>query len=96
MPTNGNGVASRVFKVRAESGARCGRLVCFMTGEKNMTNMLLRDAIRRGLHLYGIAGATLAAGTFAMPAMAQDAAQDTQSQKLETITVTGSNIRRVD
>ncbi|MEP7042398.1 MAG: TonB-dependent receptor [Dokdonella sp.] len=37
------------------------------------------------------------APSLAVPAMAQDAAQDaSQGQKLETITVTGSNIRRVD
>jgi len=37
-----------------------------------------------------------ALGCAASPAFAQDAAQDQSSQKLETITVTGSNIRRVD
>jgi outer membrane receptor protein involved in Fe transport len=40
------------------------------------------------------AAASLAA--LAAPASAQDVDADTQSQKLETITVTGSNIRRVD
>jgi outer membrane receptor protein involved in Fe transport len=66
-----------------------------MTGEEHMSNSLLREAIRRGLRTYGIAGATLACGTAALPALAQDA-QDQGDQKLETITVTGSNIRRVD
>jgi outer membrane receptor protein involved in Fe transport len=66
-----------------------------MTGEEHMSNTLLREAIRRGLRTYGIAGATLACGTAALPALAQDA-QDQSDQKLETITVTGSNIRRVD
>ncbi|MEO5623102.1 MAG: TonB-dependent receptor [Dokdonella sp.] len=61
-----------------------------------MSNTLLREAIRQGLRTYGIAGATLASGFIALPAIAQDAAADTNSQKLETITVTGSNIRRVD
>ncbi len=59
-----------------------------------MRNTQLRDAIRRGLHLYGMAGASLA--FTALPAIAQTTGDDTQSQKLETITVTGSNIRRVD
>jgi len=59
-----------------------------------MRNSLLREAIVRGLRSYGIAGATLASA--AIPAIAQDAPQDQNSQKLETITVTGSNIRRVD
>ncbi|MFC5488859.1 TonB-dependent receptor plug domain-containing protein [Dokdonella soli] len=35
-------------------------------------------------------------GLLVAPAFAQDAAQDQSGQKLETITVTGSNIRRVD
>ena len=60
-----------------------------------MSNTLLREAIRRGLRTYGIAGASLACTTAALPALAQDA-QDQSDQKLETITVTGSNIRRVD
>ena len=58
-----------------------------------MRNTLLRNAIRRGLSLHGVAGVTLALGAVASPALAQD---DTTSQQLETITVTGSNIRRVD
>ena len=60
-----------------------------------MSNTLLRGAIRRGLRTYGVAGATLACASAALPAFAQDA-QDQADQKLETITVTGSNIRRVD
>ena len=62
-----------------------------------MSNTLLRAAIRRGLRTYGIAGATLACGSAAVTAIAQDAPQDqSNNQQLETITVTGSNIRRVD
>ena len=60
-----------------------------------MSNTLLRGAIRRGLRTVGVAGATLAGTSAALPAFAQDA-QDQPDQKLETITVTGSNIRRVD
>src|SRR4029079_19129818 len=66
-----------------------------MTGEPHMSNTLLRGAIRRGLRTYGVAGATLACTSAALPAFAQ-AAQDTAHQKLENITVTGSNVRRVD
>ena len=61
-----------------------------------MRNTLLRDAVRRGLRMYGSIGATLALGGVAGSALAQDAAQGIDSQQLETITVTGSNIRRVD
>ncbi|MET0224994.1 MAG: TonB-dependent receptor plug domain-containing protein, partial [Dokdonella sp.] len=62
-----------------------------------MGNRLLRDAIRNGLRRSGLAGVSLLAPALATPALAQDAAQDAaQGQKLETITVTGSNIRRVD
>ena len=60
-----------------------------------MSNTLLRQAIRRGLRTYGVAGAALAYGSLAIPAIAQDA-QDQANNQLETITVTGSNIRRVD
>ena len=60
-----------------------------------MSNTLLREAIRRSLRTYGIAGAALAYGSAAIPAIAQDA-QDQANNQLETITVTGSNIRRVD
>ena len=66
------------------------------TGENNMTNPLLRDAISKALRAYGIAGASTLALSIAVPAVAQDAAQDASTQKLDTITVTGSNIRRVD
>jgi len=55
-----------------------------------MRNTLLRTAIRRALHGTGLVGASLA---FLAPALAQDA---DDSQRLDTITVTGSNIRRVD
>jgi outer membrane cobalamin receptor len=61
-----------------------------------MSNTLLRQAIRRGLRTYGIAGASLACASIAVSAIAQDAPQDQNNQQLETITVTGSNIRRVD
>ena len=62
-----------------------------------MGNRLLRDAIGNSLRMGGLAGASLLAPVLATSAFAQDAAQDaTQGQKLETITVTGSNIRRVD
>src|SRR3982751_3182610 len=61
-----------------------------------MSNTLLRQAIRRGLRSYGVAGAALAYGSLAIPAIAQDAQDQASNQQLETITVTGSNIRRVD
>jgi outer membrane receptor protein involved in Fe transport len=61
-----------------------------------MSNTLLRQAIRRGLRTYGVAGAALAYGSLAIPAIAQDAQDQGSNQQLETITVTGSNIRRVD
>jgi iron complex outermembrane receptor protein len=59
-----------------------------------MSTTLLRDAIRRGLNKQGVAGAALALATIA-PAMAQDAPQANQ-QELETVTVTGSRIRKAD
>jgi outer membrane receptor protein involved in Fe transport len=63
-----------------------------------MSNTLLRDAIRRGLRTYGVAGAAVAFGAGVTPVLAQTAAPGDQqkSQALETIVVTGSNIRRVD
>ena len=61
-----------------------------------MSNTLLREAIRRSLRTYGVAGAALASASLAIPAMAQDAQDQGSNQQLETITVTGSNIRRVD
>ena len=71
-----------------------------------MRHTLLREAIRGALVTPGFARApsnqtrmtALAAlGLMAAPAFAQDAPQDQSSnQQLETITVTGSNIRRVD
>ena len=50
------------------------------------------------MRTYGIAGAARSlAGPRPSPAIAQDAPQDqSNNQQLETITVTGSNIRRVD
>ena len=61
-----------------------------------MSNTLLRNAIRAGLRNYAVAGASLALGTVASGAAAQDQSADQKSQSLETIVVTGSNIRRVD
>lgn len=60
--------------------------------EMNLTSNELFKAVRLALY----AGATAAVGLSAGTVFAQDAAQDQSSQKLETITVTGSNIRRVD
>ncbi len=63
---------------------------------------LLRKEIARVLRgTYALAGTTFALGFLAMPVAAQDTGNTgtntTQnSQKLETIVVTGSNIRRVD
>ena len=59
----------------------------------------LAAAIRHGLRGYGAAGASIAFGLAVTPAIAQDTgaqAADQKSQSLETIVVTGSNIRRVD
>src|SRR5689334_5356677 len=74
--------------------------------EKSMRHTLLREAIRRELlspaePARGFANprrmtALAALGLMAAPAFAQDAPQDQNNQQLETITVTGSNIRRVD
>ena len=62
-----------------------------------MSTTLLRESIRHALRNYGLAGASVALGCVAAPAMAQDApGNDQKSQSLETIVVTGSNIRRVD
>ena len=62
-----------------------------------MSNTLLRDAIRQNLRSYGLAGATVALGVAAAPALAQQTPPtDQKGQSLETIVVTGSNIRRVD
>src|SRR5579871_1009359 len=63
-----------------------------------MSTTLLREAIRQGLRGYGVAGASaVALGCLAAPAIAQDAAApDQKGQSLDTIVVTGSNIRRVD
>lgn len=59
-----------------------------------MSKSLLRDAIRRGLNSHGTAGAVLALAAVA-PAMAQDAPAANQ-QQLDTVTVTGSRIRKAD
>jgi len=63
-----------------------------------MSNTLLRNAIRIGLRKYAVAGASIALGSVASNAAAQTADQSSapKSQSLETIVVTGSNIRRVD
>jgi outer membrane receptor protein involved in Fe transport len=71
--------------------------------EKSMQHTLLRQSIRQALEagtetyripLRALPVAAFAAfGLAAVPALAQD---DASSQQLETITVTGSNIRRVD
>ncbi|MEO7323888.1 MAG: TonB-dependent receptor [Dokdonella sp.] len=71
-----------------------------------MRNTLLRQSIRQALNTRAsltktpTSVASLAAlaafAITALPATAQDVAADQNSQKLETITVTRSNIRRVD
>src|SRR5437868_6546638 len=63
-----------------------------------MCDTLLRTSIRRGLRSYSVAGASVAAlGFIGTPAFSQDAASaDQKGQALDTIVVTGSNIRRVD
>ena len=62
-----------------------------------MSTTLLRDAIRRGLTHYAVAGVSIALGSVATDATAQNADNsDQKGQSLETIVVTGSNIRRVD
>jgi len=58
-----------------------------------MTNTVLRSAIRKGLRAYGIAGVSTLIGLGVGTASAQD---EVGTSKLDTITVTGSNIRRVD
>ncbi|MEO8458933.1 MAG: hypothetical protein ABI451_00250, partial [Dokdonella sp.] len=59
-----------------------------------MSNTLLRTAIRKGLSGFGVVGASALVGLTAAPVFAQD--QDASSEKLETVVVTGSRIRRVD
>jgi iron complex outermembrane receptor protein len=61
-----------------------------------MSTTLLGQAIRRALRMHGIAGVTLAFASVAAPALAQDKAADAPSQQLETVTVTGSRIRKAD
>jgi outer membrane cobalamin receptor len=72
--------------------------------EKFMQHTLLRESIRRAIGVargtrtpHGIIplAALTAMGLSSNPVFAQDA-QDQSNQQLETITVTGSNIRRVD
>src|SRR6201995_3500109 len=60
-----------------------------------MPNTILRDSIRRELLLLGVLGTS----AVATPALAQQSPPPTDNpkgQSLETIVVTGSNIRRVD
>ncbi len=59
-----------------------------------MANALLRCAINRALRASGTVGMSAFALGFAATASAQNA--DEGTQRLDTITVTGSNIRRVD
>src|ERR1700722_551215 len=67
-----------------------------------MSSLLLRKEIARVLRSpSALAGTTFALGCFALPVVAQDTGNTNTSttqnnQKLETIVVTGSNIRRVD
>ena len=61
-----------------------------------MKKNLLREAILRAMGPCGAVGAAIAFAYTATPAFAQDAAPDLDSQKLETITVTGSRIRKAD
>ena len=65
-----------------------------------MSTATLRHAIRRGLNTYTIASAAATAlgltGTSAVAQTTDKSAPDQKSQALETIVVTGSNIRRVD
>src|SRR6516225_10503249 len=65
--------------------------------EKNMSKNLLREAIRNGLSNYAIAGVSIALGSVPAGTIAQSAENaEAKAQNLETIVVTGSNIRRVD
>ncbi|MBS0567004.1 MAG: hypothetical protein JSS59_06250, partial [Proteobacteria bacterium] len=62
-----------------------------------MPQHVLSTAIRHALRAWPLAGTSLAC-LAAVPAAAQNAApaDNAKSQNLETIVVTGSNIRRVD
>src|SRR5512143_1225686 len=66
--------------------------------EEKMSRNPLRSAIHRAMRDYAFAGAGTVLGCVATQAIAQDATPgtDQKSQSLETIVVTGSNIRRVD
>jgi outer membrane receptor protein involved in Fe transport len=98
-PASVNSSALRFFKFPMTRRAipRGGPLA-FYNWRNFMSTTLLREAIRRGLRSYGVAGASVALGCIAAPAVAQDAAgaNDQKGQALDTIVVTGSNIRRVD
>ncbi len=62
-----------------------------------MSATLLREAVRRGLRVHSLAaGVTLALASAAMPAFAQDAVDAPGTQQLESVTVTGSRIRKAD
>ena len=62
-----------------------------------MSTTLLREAIKKGLSNYAVTGASIALGAATTAAIAQDADKaEAKTQNLETIVVTGSNIRRVD
>lgn len=64
-----------------------------------MSNILLQNAVRRGLRMWGLTSASVILGCIATPVLAQDTGAtntNQKDQKLETIVVTGSNIRRVD
>ena len=97
-PTIGNVRPSRFFNVPANPVADC-RARVLPRQEKNPCDT--RCSERRSAVAcapYGVAGSRpdrLPRSALAIPAIAQDA-QDQNNQQLETITVTGSNIRRVD
>jgi len=61
-----------------------------------MTTTLLRRSIRQALRTHGVAGAALALASTALPALAQNAPAAPDSQQLDTVTVTGSRIRKAD
>jgi iron complex outermembrane receptor protein len=62
-----------------------------------MSNNLLRNAIRSGLRSYGTGvGVSLALVCAASPAIAQDTTDEASASQLQTITVTGSRIRKAE